>query len=253
MKNQNILCIIPARLKSTRLPEKVLKKAKGKTLLEWVYNAAKSCPFFSDVFIAYDESKIKSVAEKFTSNLIKTSVSCLNGTMRMIEAIKKEKLKADIYLNWQADEPLVSQSMISNLLKNTNPDIDIWTLKKKIVADADIMDPNVVKVITSKSGRALYFSRAPIPYRRGEKVTYYKHIGLYAYRDRAIEKMIGLPQSELEKSELLEQLTFMHNDMSIHVEETENEILGIDTMDDFQLFEKKFSKYAIRSKETASQ
>ena len=144
------------------------------------------------------------------------------------------KMKGDIWVNWQGDEPFIHQEMIKNLLQTIDEAYDIWSLKKEIEREEEIDDPNVVKVVTDPQDRALYFSRSPIPYDRDglEDVTYYKHVGIYAYTALALKQISTLSPSLLEQAERLEQLRFLENGMTIQVHETTHESLGIDIPED---------------------
>jgi len=163
-----------------------------------------------------------------------TCEGCLSGTDRLIELQKTQKMQGDIWVNWQGDEPFIHKEMIGDLLQSTDQDCDIWTLKKEIKKELDIEDPNVVKVVTDFHNKALYFSRSPIPYDRDglDDVTCYKHIGIYAYTGKALEKISNLKESSLERSEGLEQLRFLENGMKIEVHETSFETQGIDVPED---------------------
>jgi 3-deoxy-manno-octulosonate cytidylyltransferase (CMP-KDO synthetase) len=163
-----------------------------------------------------------------------TSPDCPSGTDRLIELQAEGKMQGDIWVNWQGDEPFIHQEMIENLLQTTDETYDIWSLRKEIEREEDIEDPNVVKVVTDSQDRALYFSRSPIPYDRDglEDVTYYKHVGIYAYTTHALKQISTLSPSLLEQSEGLEQLRFLENGMNIQVHETSHETLGIDIPED---------------------
>jgi 3-deoxy-manno-octulosonate cytidylyltransferase (CMP-KDO synthetase) len=142
---------------------------------------------------------------------------------------------ADVYINVQGDEPLIRREHIATLLQvMENPEAQVGTLMTP-AADADIPNPNAVKVVTDLSGRALYFSRATIPFNRdGAQPRYFKHLGLYAYRKDALDRFVRLPESSLEKSERLEQLRFLENGIPIFVGETSHDSIGVDTEEDLQ-------------------
>lgn len=226
-----IVCVIPARLKSSRLPEKVLASIAGKPMLERVYDAAVRCSLFDDVVFAVDAKVTKTLVESFGAKAYMTPTECSSGTMRLISLL--DKIDADIYVNWQADEPFINEKMIEALLQDVQKG-SIWTLKTPL---QDASDPHVVKVVTDKTGKALYFSREPIPHNG----PYYKHIGIYAYSRLALEKIATLPPSNLQMSESLEQLSFLENGLSLKVHETLSDTLGIDVLEDLKLAEQKFS------------
>lgn len=226
---KKIVCVIPARLASTRFPEKMLSMLGTKPLLQWVWEAANRCAQFDDVLFATDDQKIGNLIETFHGNYVMTSTKCQSGTERLVEVMQREILDGDIWVNWQGDEPFVSQEMITHLLQTTEQDGEIWTLKKKIIEQREIENPNTVKVVTNAQDEALYFSRAPIPYRNNE---YYKHIGLYAYSKKALSKIASLASSPLEEAENLEQLRFLEGGMKIQVHKTDIETVGIDLLED---------------------
>jgi len=229
-----IVCVIPARLASSRFPKKVLAMLGEKPMLQWVWEAASSVSLFDDVAFAIDDSETARLIDSFEGKHFMTSPDCPSGTDRLIELQTEGKMQGDIWVNWQGDEPFIHQEMIENLLQTTDETYDIWSLRKEIEREEDIEDPNVVKVVTDSQDRALYFSRSPIPYDRDglENVTYYKHVGIYAYTTRALKQISTLSPSLLEQSEGLEQLRFLENGMNIQVHETSHETLGIDIPED---------------------
>ncbi len=230
-KNKTVACVIPARLASTRFPRKVLAPLAGKPLLQWVWEAASHIPFFDEVLIAVDSEETAEVIESFGGRWQMTDVGHANGTERMLELFAKKEIDADIWVNWQADEPFVSEEMIGALLTTVDREgIDVWTLCTPLTDPRHIADPSVVKVVKDHRGRALYFSRAPIPFYREacSKKEYYKHCGLYAFSDQALAKIRTLPPSPLEQAEKLEQLRFLEGGLVIHVQQTPFESLGID-------------------------
>lgn len=229
-----IVCIIPARLKSERFPKKVLSYLGSKPLLQWIWEAAKSCLQFSDVAFAIDHAEIGKLIHSFQGNYLMTAESCQSGTDRLVEIMNSGQIRGDIWVNWQGDEPLINRSMIDTLLQSIDIETsDIWTLRKKIDQIDEIDNPHVVKVVTDKNEKALYFSRASIPYARHEIPIYYKHIGLYAFTQQALEKIQKMPmKTSLEKWEGLEQLRFIEEGLSIKAHETIHETQGIDTRED---------------------
>lgn len=229
-----IVCVIPARLASSRFPRKVLAMLGEKPMLQWVWEAASSVDLFDDVAFAIDHSETARLIDSFEGRYYMTSPDCPSGTDRLIELQQEGKMKGDIWVNWQGDEPFIHQEMIENLLQTSDEPYDIWSLKKEIEIEEEIEDPNIVKVVTDPSDRALYFSRSPVPFDRDglEDVTYYKHIGIYAYRDQALKHISTLSPSILEKAEGLEQLRFLENGMTIQVHETAHETVGIDIPED---------------------
>ena len=238
-----IVCIIPARLNSTRFPEKILKKIGNKPILQWVWEAANKTTIFKDIIFAIDSEKTATLINSFGGKYLMTSENCKSGTDRLIEIMQTGKINADIWVNWQADEPFISQEMIHKLLERKDGEkSDIWTLKKKITAHDEISNPNNVKVVTNKNGHALYFSRSVIPFNRDKKeslnLSYFKHIGIYAYTTKALQQIAQMDKCILEDSEKLEQLRFLYNGLKIKLNETDQEVIGIDTIQDLEIAEK---------------
>ena len=229
-----VICVIPARLASSRFPRKVLTMLGEKPMLQWVWEAASNVDLFDEVAFAIDASETARLIDSFGGKHFMTSPDCASGTDRLIELQEEKKMEGDIWVNWQGDEPFIHQEMIENLLSTPEAPYDIWSLRKEIEREEDIEDPNVVKVVTDAEDRALYFSRLPIPYDRDglEDVTYYKHIGIYAYRAEALQQIASLSRSALETAEGLEQLRFLENGMTLQVHETSHETVGIDVPED---------------------
>ncbi len=227
------IAVIPARLASTRLPRKMLREIAGKPLIGIVYEAVLSSPGLADVIIATDSEEILDVCRAHNWNARMTSSQHRSGTERVHEISNREK--ADIYINVQGDEPLVRSEQIASLLGvMENPAAQVGTLMTP-TAEIDIPNPNAVKVVTDLSGRALYFSRATIPFDRDTThPRYFKHLGFYAYRKSALDRFVTLPESLLERAERLEQLRFLENRISIFVAETPYDSIGVDTEEDIQ-------------------
>jgi 3-deoxy-manno-octulosonate cytidylyltransferase (CMP-KDO synthetase) len=165
-----------------------------------------------------------------------TSIDHRSGTERVHEI--SNSIAADVYLNVQGDEPLTRAEHINGLLElMKNPAVEVGTLKTP-AADSDIRNPNAVKVTTDLAGRALYFSRATIPFDRDDtSPRYFKHLGFYAYRKSALDRFVAWPESSLERSERLEQLRFLENGTAIHVAETPHDSVGVDTEEDLRRVE----------------
>jgi 3-deoxy-manno-octulosonate cytidylyltransferase (CMP-KDO synthetase) len=227
------IAIIPARLASTRLPRKMLREIAGKPLVGWVYEAVRSSPLLSDVIIATDSEEILEACRKHKWNARITSSSHRSGTERVHEV--SNTIAADVYVNVQGDEPLVRPEQIATLLDvMEDPMVQVGTVKTPC-PPGEIGNPNAVKVVTAEDGRALYFSRATIPFDRDKtSQRYFKHLGLYAYRKPALDLFVSQPESSLEKSERLEQLRFLENGIAIHVGETPYDSVGVDTEEDLQ-------------------
>jgi len=225
------IAVIPARLASARLPRKMLRELAGVPLIGRVYQAVHSSPLLSDVIIATDSAEILAVCQQNGWNARMTSAAHNSGTERVQEI--SNSVTAEVYVNVQGDEPLVRAEHIAALLRlMEDPEALVGTLKTPAAA-ADIENPAAVKVVTDAAGRALYFSRATIPYDRDQiKPPYFKHLGLYAYRKAALDRFVSLPESSLERSERLEQLRFLENGIFIYVGETPYDTIGVDTEDD---------------------
>lgn len=230
------IAVIPARLGSTRLPRKMLRTIDGQPLIVRVYTAVKTSPLLDDVIVATDSEEIVAACRENNCRVQMTSASHRSGTERVHEIAGS--VAADVYLNVQGDEPLVRAEHIAALLEvMKNPETAVGTLKTPAGPD-DVNNPNAVKVVTDKNGQALYFSRATIPFDRdGAGAKYFKHLGFYAYRKAALETFCSLPESQLERSERLEQLRFLENGIEIHVGETPFDTVGVDTEDDLQRVE----------------
>jgi 3-deoxy-manno-octulosonate cytidylyltransferase (CMP-KDO synthetase) len=227
------IAVIPARLASTRLPQKMLREIAGKPLIGWTYEAVRSSPFLSDVIVATDSEVILEACRRRGWKAQMTLATHRSGTERIHEI--SNSIAADVYVNVQGDEPLVRPEQIATLL-DVMKDISIQVGTVKTVCPAEDKDnPNAVKVVTAVDGRALYFSRATIPFDRdGSWPRYFKHLGLYAYRKAALDFFVRQPESILEKSERLEQMRFLENGISIYVGETPYDSVGVDTEADLQ-------------------
>jgi 3-deoxy-manno-octulosonate cytidylyltransferase (CMP-KDO synthetase) len=240
---RKILGVIPARFASTRFPGKVLAQIAAKTMLEHVYERASLSTYLTSVIIATDDDRIRTVARSFGARVRMTRSDHLSGTDRAAEVASAEE-DVEIVVNIQGDEPLISPEAIDAAILPLvhEPDLVMGTLKKRIEDPREITDPNVVKVVTNRSGDAVYFSRCAIPFAReaSEGTPYFKHIGLYVYRRDFLLAYPALPVGPLETAERLEQLRALENGFSIRVVETEYESLGVDTPQDLERVSKLF-------------
>ena len=236
-KIKKTVIIIPARLKSSRLPNKLLLKAKNKPVIQWVYEAAKKVKMAADVIIACDSEEIYNAVKSFGFKVEMTSDEHKSGSDRIAEVIKRHP-EFEYILNLQGDEPQMSPEVVDSLIEALhNSSADISTLVRKITDIEQIEDPNCVKCVFNKDNMALYFSRSPIPYPRNkEYAQYYAHIGMYAYRRESLLKMTSLDMADIEKAESLEQLRALYNGMSIKTLVTNLNPVGIDTIQDFEKF-----------------
>jgi 3-deoxy-manno-octulosonate cytidylyltransferase (CMP-KDO synthetase) len=231
-----VVAVIPARLASTRLPRKMLREVGGQPLIGRVYEAVRSSPQLADVIVATDSDEIIAVCRQNGWKARLTSAAHRSGTERVHEIA--QSVAADIYLNVQGDEPLTRSEHIAALIAvMQDASVQVGTLMTP-AATVDIDNPSAVKVVTDSAGRALYFSRATIPYNRdGGKPEYFKHLGFYAYRKPALDRFVALPESSLERSERLEQLRFLENGIPIYVAQTPHDTVGVDTEEDLHRVE----------------
>lgn len=235
------LGIIPARYASTRFPAKPLALLAGKPVIWHVYhNASKALP---NLVVATDNEQIFNTVHSFGGNVVMTSSEHRTGTDRCNEAYTNFGVEADVVINIQGDEPFINPAQLE-ALKNcfSDPTVDIATLIKPFVPGTPysvMADPNTPKAIVNFNGEAVYFSRSVIPFLRGvekdlwsSKNTYYKHIGVYAFRAEVLKKVSQLKQTPLELAESLEQLRWLENGLKIKTAVTDIETIGIDTPDD---------------------
>ncbi len=229
-----ILGVIPTRLESARLPGKALREIEGKKMLQWVYENASRSAALSDVLVATESQGIYDWCQSAGVPVMMTEKHP-SGSDRIHEVMSRTD--ADIYANIQGDEPTVRPHHLELLLSpfQSESDVEVSTLKVAMSLEA-AQDPNEVKVVTTDDGRALYFSRHPVPFDRdgSGQVQYYKHIGLYAYTRDALKRFHSLPMSSLESVEKLEQLRFLQNGIPIQVMETPHDTIGVDTEADLQ-------------------
>ncbi|HEY3430522.1 MAG TPA: 3-deoxy-manno-octulosonate cytidylyltransferase [Cyclobacteriaceae bacterium] len=236
-----ILGVIPARYASTRFPAKPLADLGGKSMIQRVFEQVKKSRLISDIVVATDHNDIFNHVKKFGGNACMTKENHVSGTDRCYETLTLQQKEFKYVINIQGDEPFIQPEQIDLLANLLDGKTEIATLVKKIEDQEQVFNPNVVKAVVSKSGSALYFSRSPIPHIRNTKEsewlngnTFYKHIGMYAYRADILKQLTALPVSSLEKAESLEQLRWLENGFKISVAETKTETIGIDTPEDLQ-------------------
>ena len=239
----SVVGIIPARYASTRFPGKPLVMINGKSMIERVYNQASKCSLLKTVIVATDDERIASHVRDFGGKVVMTSAQHPSGTDRIAETIallEKENEFYDIAVNIQGDEPYIRPEQIEKVIRLFSQEkVELATLIKSITEQEELFNSNVVKVMTDHAGRALLFSRSPIPHIRGkaeetwlEYFTFYKHIGIYAYRTETLKKIASLPPAEPEIAESLEQLRWLWNGYQIYTDITDFETFGIDTPED---------------------
>ncbi len=227
--NQKILTIIPARLASTRLPNKPLADILGKPMIQRVYEQAVAADL-GDVVIACDGEEIAEAAKKFGAKFVITDPNLPSGTDRIYAAWQALDQDFGVIVNLQGDLPNIDPKVIrAAAYAALEQDCDFATVASKITDPDEITNPNVVKIARAENGRALYFSRSTIPHGAGDLL---HHIGIYAYRKSALEKFVKLTPSALEKRENLEQLRALENGMKIIVEIVEAHPLSVDTLQD---------------------
>jgi len=233
----DVLGVIPARLASSRLPRKVLREIAGKPMIAHVYERARRAAQLTDLLVATDADEVIDVCRRLHIPAVLTGADHPSGTDRVWEVAQGRA--ADVYVNIQGDEPLIAPGHIERLvapfLKRLETQVSTLCIR---ATEAEIADPNVNKVVRDVTGRALYFSKYPIPYDRdGIQPPRFKHIGLYAYHFHALDAFHRLSPSSLERAERLEQLRFLENGIPIVVTETNEPTIGVDTEEDLRAVE----------------
>jgi len=229
--------VIPARWGSTRFEGKVLVDLLGKPVVQHVWERAKQSSLLEEIYIACDDHRIATAAEKFKANVILTSKDCPSGTDRIAEAVKN--IESDIVVNIQGDEPLIEPDLIDQVAQALieHPDCSAATAINRILYCEEIESPHVVKVVVDNDRHALFFSRAIIPYRRDPDASepfYYRHIGIYAYRWNFLFEYQRLKPTMLEMTEKLEQLRILEHGYKMITIETAYDARGVDTPQDLQ-------------------
>ena len=230
-----IVAMIPARFEATRFPGKLMKDLAGKSVIFRTYEATKSSNIFDEVYVVTDSTIIFNEIIENGGKAIMSKKTHESGSDRIAEAVKN--LEVDIVVNVQGDEPFTQTKPLEKLLDVFKIDdkkkIDIASLMLEIKEEDEINNPNNVKVVTDENNFAMYFSRSPIPYPREKSVaTYFKHIGIYAFRKEALLKFTTLPINKLEATEKLENLRFLANGLTVKMVETNQIAIGIDTPED---------------------
>ena len=251
MELLKFIVVIPARYASTRFPAKPLALLGGKPVIQHVYEQVSGV--VENVVVATDDERIYSAVEGFGGRAVMTSTNHKSGTDRCWEAYQKQGEEYDVVINVQGDEPFIAHSQLRAIMDCFNDEAtDIATLVKPFAEEDGIEaleNPNSPKVVLDKQSRAIYFSRSVIPYLRGvereewlKKHTYYKHIGMYAFRADVLKQVTSLEQSPLELAESLEQLRWLENGYKIGVGISDVETVGIDTPEDLQKAEEFLKK-----------
>lgn len=240
-----VVAIIPARYQSSRFPGKPLALICGKPMIQWVYERTSNVSCLDEVYVATDDERIKACVDSFGGKCLMTSSHHESGTDRLAECVKLLGLDdSDIVLNIQGDEPLIEEQMILDLISTMNGKVDMGTLKELITLQEDIENANIVKVVTDLDDNAMYFSRYPIPYNRGNEtdIKYYRHVGVYAYRVEFLKVFSKMPKSQYEKIECLEQLRALENGYKIKVKTTNSSSMGVDIPEQIQQVEQMLKK-----------
>ena len=241
------LGVIPARYGAQRFPGKPLAMIAGKSLVQRVYEQAAKAKRLDKVIVATEDTRILEAVEAFGGDATLTSPACATGTDRVAEVARA--YDCELVLNIQGDEPLMRPEMIDQLIEGmqADPNCVMGTLARKLDSATGLDNPNVVKVALGQNGHALYFSRSRIPYVRDARTgdpadwlrlgKFFKHLGIYAYRHEFLLKFVLLPQSELEKTEKLEQLRALEHGFTIRVWVTPHDSIGVDRPEDVELVE----------------
>lgn len=238
-----VITVIPARYGSTRLPAKPLADINGKPMIQWVYERARQARGVSRTVVATDDERIAAVVRGFGGEAILTSTEIASGTDRV--AAVADQVEGDIFVNVQGDEPLIVQEAIEKGVELVaSGRFPMATVMTPLRDTRELHEPSVVKVIADRNGRAIYFSRHPIPYSRGPEprpsqtgeVAYvcFRHVGLYVYTRETLMRFRDLPPSDLEKAEVLEQLRALADGIPIGIAEVRFTSIGVDTPEDLE-------------------
>ena len=231
-----VSALIPARLNSTRLEKKLIKNLDGIPVIVRTYQNICSTKLFDEVVVVTDSDEIINVLKEFDIKFLKSKEDHTTGTDRIAEFSKK--FKSDIIINVQGDEPFVLKEDLSKIINTFKNDIEnkinVISLMTKLITVEEINNPNNVKVVVDKNNNSLMFSRSIIPYKRVENnVNYFKHIGVYAFRNSFLNKFKKFKQTNLELTEMIEALRIIEHGYNIHMIEIDHEQISIDTIDDF--------------------
>lgn len=237
-----VIAVIPARFASLRLPGKPLLKIQDKPMIQWVYESAKRSTEVDDVVVATDDQKIIDVVKSFGGKSVMTDLDLQSGTDRVAAVSRLNEFEsADIFVNVQGDEPMMESKAIDLAVKMVrDKKFEMATIMTPLSDPSDLTNPAVVKVVFDKLGRALYFSRHPIPYSRkprpdhGQNFACRRHVGLYVYTKKILHQITALPPSPLEQGESLEQLRAMEDGVSIGIAELDFLSIGVDTPEELE-------------------
>ncbi len=249
---QPVLGVVPARLNSSRLPRKPLQLILGRPLLEWVWRRVSSMRTFDHLVVAADAPEVEQLCDSLGAPVVMTDPQHPSGTDRVAQVVERPEFRDfSLIVNVQGDEPLVEEAHLSRAVELVrNGDWDVGTCATPLVTSEARQDPSVVKVARAASGRALFFSRAGIPFKRDEKPSaeeltappFLRHIGIYAYRRDALARWVALSPSALEELERLEQLRALEDGMRIGVAVVDRARPGVDTAADVIRMEEMLSQ-----------
>jgi 3-deoxy-manno-octulosonate cytidylyltransferase (CMP-KDO synthetase) len=236
------LGVIPARLGSTRLPEKILRPIDGKPMIWHVWHRARQAAKLEDVIVATDDARILKAVEEFGGKAMMTREDHPNGTSRIAEVMGH--LKQEVVINIQGDQPLVDPKAIDEMVSlfEKSKDVEMLTLAVRMTDRAAFENPNVVKVVCDAEGNALYFSRAQVPFSQGRQegaFSFLKHLGVYGYRRDFLLQFVAWEPGRLENTEKLEQLRVLERGRSIRVIETDYDFISVDTEEDLHEVESR--------------
>lgn len=244
MMPARIAGVIPARLHSTRLSRKVLREIAGRPMVEWVWRAAAASGLMDPVVVATDSDEVAAACGARGIPVTMTSPECPSGSDRVREVARQ--IEAEIYVNIQGDEPTLTPYFFKPLIELFElPEVEVSTLAVACPPE-EFTNPNAVKVVTALDGRALYFSRATIPFDRDGTgfAGFRKHLGIYAYRKAALERFAALEPTPLERVERLEQLRLLENGIAVYVAEAPGDTIGVDTEKDLKRAEAMLERFA---------
>lgn len=236
--------VIPARLGSTRLEEKVLKLLDGRPMIQHVWERARQSKKLSDLIVACDDERVQACVKNFGGKAVLTRPDHPNGTSRVAEIAAREQ--AEIFINIQGDEPMLHPRVIDQIVEafEKDPEVQVATCAVRRDEKEDYENSNVVKVVCGQKGDALYFSRSPIPYFRGgsQPISYLKHLGIYGYRKNFLLEFVTWNPGVLEEYEKLEQLRILERGFEIRVIETVHDSWSVDTREDLEIVEAKIKE-----------
>lgn len=248
-----VLAIIPARYNSTRFPGKPLVEIHGKTMIERVYQRVIRSNKILRTIVATDDIRIEEECKRKGLDYMMTSSMHTNGTERCAEVVSMLNEKYDLIINVQGDEPFIDPKVLEDIITifETNPRAEIGTLIEPLKIEEELLSPNIIKVVFDRTMKALYFSRFAIPFQRNnpqeswfKNYDYWKHIGLYAFKPDVLKEIVDLKPSSLEVLESLEQLRWLENGYTIHINKTESNSKSIDTPEDLQYILQHYNTFS---------